>query len=67
MQLEGYFEFLSENNIRIKGPRIIIYHVVNTFLEGYSPEEIASDYPGLSLEKIYATITYYLHHRTQVN
>ncbi|MDJ0516034.1 MAG: DUF433 domain-containing protein [Trichodesmium sp. MO_231.B1] len=33
---------------------------MNYYLDGYSPEEIAVNFPGLSLDKIYATITYYL-------
>ena len=35
--------------------------------KGYSSEEIALHYPGLSLEKIYATITYYLHIKSDVD
>ena len=59
MQLEDYFIFLSPDDIRIKGHRIGIDNILFYFLEGYSPEEILSIYPDLSLEKIYATITYY--------
>ena len=41
--------------------------MLNYFLSGYSPEEIAAEYPGLSLEKIYGTITYYFHKRSQID
>ncbi len=34
---------------------------------GLSPEEIALRYPTLSLELVYATITYYLHKRVQLD
>jgi hypothetical protein len=37
------------------------------YLEGYTSEEIAANLPTLSLEKIHATITYYLHNRTQID
>lgn len=67
MQLEDYFDFLSAIDIRIKGHRIGIAHVLEYFLEGYSPEEIAAIYPDLSLEKIYATITYYLQNRSEID
>lgn len=60
MNLEAYFDFLSPTDIRIKGHRIGIETVIYRFLDGYSPEEIRSEYPDLSLEKIYATITFYL-------
>jgi hypothetical protein len=33
----------------------------------YTPEEIKSVYPDLSLEKIYSTITYYLHNQKEVD
>ena len=67
MKLEDYFVFLSEDYIRIKGHRIGIDNVLFYFLEGYTPEEIRATYPDLSLEKIYATITYYLHNKPEVD
>ena len=67
MQLEDYFDFQGPDEIRIKGHRIGIEHVVERFHDGYSPEEIALYYRGLSLEKIYATITYYLHNKYDVD
>jgi uncharacterized protein (DUF433 family) len=67
MQLEDYFEFLSPDDIRVKGHRIGIDDVLYYYLEGYTPEEIAANLPTLSLEEIYATITYYLHNRSEVD
>lgn len=66
MELEGYFEFLSEDDIRVKGTRVGIETVLEDYFEGASPEEIAVRYRSLSLEQVYATITYYLHNRAQV-
>lgn len=74
MQLENYFEFVgsekrdpqSSTIIRIKGHRIGIEHVLAYYREGYAPDEIAEEFPGLELEKIYATITYYLSHYAEV-
>jgi uncharacterized protein (DUF433 family) len=63
MQLEDYFDFLESGDIRIKGHRIGLEHVVKLYHDGFSPEQIAQHYPGLSLEKIHATITYYLHNQ----
>jgi uncharacterized protein (DUF433 family) len=63
MKLEDYFEFLSPDDIRLKGHRIGIDDVLDYYLEGYTPEEIQANLPSLSLEQIYATITYYLHNR----
>ncbi|WP_072926146.1 DUF433 domain-containing protein [Microcystis aeruginosa] len=67
MQLEDYFLFISEDDIRIKGHRLGIDNVLFYFLEGYTPEEINAIYPDLSLEKIYATITYYLQNRQKID
>ena len=67
MQLEDYFIFLSEDDIRIKGHRIGIDNILFYFLEGYTPEEIKSIYPDLSLEKIYATFTYYFHNQKAID
>ncbi|WP_225225326.1 DUF433 domain-containing protein [Komarekiella delphini-convector] len=63
MQLEDYFEFLNPDDIRIKGHRIGIDNVIQYYLQGYSPEQILEELPSLNLEKIYATLTYYLHNR----
>ena len=60
MELESYFDFVQEDVIRIKGNRIDIEIVLEDYLEGASPEEILLRYPTLNLEKIHATILYYL-------
>ena len=67
MQLEEYFEFLAEDDIRIKGHRIGIDDVLKYYLQGYSVEEILSELPSLNLEKIYATLTYYYHNRAKID
>ena len=55
MQLENYFEFLAEDDIRLKGHRIGIEDILKYHLKGYSPEEILSELPSLNLEKIIET------------
>lgn len=65
--LEDYLEFLSADDIRIKGHRIGIDDVIDYYLQGYSPEQILVELPSLNLEKIHATITYYLHNRALVD
>jgi uncharacterized protein (DUF433 family) len=67
MELESYFEFLDEGDIRIRGTRVGIETVLDDYLEGASPEEIAARYRSLSLEQVYATITYYLHNKAGVD
>jgi uncharacterized protein (DUF433 family) len=62
MQLEAYFDFLTEDDIRLKGTRIGIETILYDYIHrSQSPEEIAETYPTLTLEQVYATILYYLH------
>jgi uncharacterized protein (DUF433 family) len=67
MQLEEYFEFQSGEEIRIRGTRVGLEIIVVEYLNGHTPEEIALNYPALSLEQIHASITYYLHNRASVD
>lgn len=60
MEWNTYFDFLSEDEIRIKGTRVGIETVLEDYLDGTSPEEIAVRYRTLTLEQVYATITFYL-------
>ena len=66
MKLESYFDFIEEDVIRIKGHRIDIEIVLEDYLAGASPEEILLRYPTLNLEKIHATILYYLAKKEEV-
>jgi uncharacterized protein (DUF433 family) len=67
MELENYFDFLNDEDIRIKGTRVGIETVLEDYFEGTSPEEIALRYRSITLEQVYATITYYLHSRPKVD
>ncbi len=70
MQLEDYFEFEKFptcDRIRIKGTRISIEHILEPYLEGESPERIFQNYRRiLTLEQVYATITYYLQNKNEI-
>lgn len=67
MLLEDYFDFIEPDVIRIKGHRIGIEDVIELYNEGYSAEQIVLEYGTLSLEEVYATITYYLHNKVEVD
>jgi len=49
---------------RIDGTRIAVRTIAILYKQGLSPEEIADQYPQLSLAQVYAALTYY--HATQV-
>ena len=68
MKLEDYFNFLAPNDIRLKGHRIGIETILTDYLNlGLFPEEIVLRYPTLTLEEVYATITYYWRNQEQVD
>jgi uncharacterized protein (DUF433 family) len=67
MELESFFDFISSETIRIKGTRVGIEIVIENYLDGRSPEEIALRYPSLSLKQIYATITYYHYNKEKID
>lgn len=67
MEWNTYFDFLSEDDIRIKGTRVGIETVLDDYLNGSSPEEIAVRYRTLTLEQVYATITYYLQNQAVID
>jgi len=47
--------------------RVTLDTVVGAFQDGATAEEIAEQYPTLSLGQVYAVIAYYLAHTAEVN
>ena len=67
MNLEDYFIFLAEDDVRLKGSRIGIETVLYEYIyRAKTAEQMADRFPSLTLEQIYATILYYLHNREKV-
>ncbi|MEW5871354.1 MAG: DUF433 domain-containing protein [Chloroflexota bacterium] len=68
MQLEDYFDFIAAHDIRVRGTRVGIETILWDYLDlGLFPEQIAARYRTLSLEQVYATLTYYWRNLQQVN
>lgn len=59
--------FDTDGVCRIGRTRVTLDTVVATFDEGATAEEIASQYPSLVLEDIYAVISHVLRHRPDVD
>jgi uncharacterized protein (DUF433 family) len=57
----------TDGVIRVGGTRVRLDSVIYAFNEGYTAEEIASQYPALRLADLYATIAYYLNHQDAVD
>ena len=57
-----------EQGYWISGSRVSLESVIFAFLDGLSPETIASEcFPVLTLEQVYGAITHYLSHRQEVD
>ena len=67
MDLRDYFDFIDDENIRIQGHRVYIDNVLSNYLWGEGPDELQHRYPQMSMEKIYATILYYLANKEEVD
>jgi uncharacterized protein (DUF433 family) len=68
MQLEDYFERLAEDDIRIKGTRIGIEHILYQYIHrAQTPEAIAEQFRTVTLEQVYGTILYYLQNQEAIN
>ena len=52
VQLTDYFNFLTPDDIRLKGTRIGIETILYEYIDrSCAPEEIAQTYPSLTLEQ----------------
>ena len=52
---------------RVAGTRVSLDTLVSAFRLGATPEEIHQDYPSVTLADVYATVSYYLKHRPEVD
>jgi uncharacterized protein (DUF433 family) len=57
-----------DNGYWIAYTRVSLDSIVVAFLQGLSPETIASEcFPALTLEQVYGAIAYYLGHRSEID
>ncbi|WP_448574071.1 DUF433 domain-containing protein [Trichothermofontia sp.] len=61
------FHWDEAGGIRIAQSRVTLDSLLAAYQQGATPEEIAVQYPVLSLGDIYATISYYLNHRQAID
>jgi uncharacterized protein (DUF433 family) len=52
--------------LRIDGTRVTVNQIVVWYKQGYSAEEIASEYPQLSLAQVYTALAYYHANREEI-
>lgn len=52
--------------LRIDGTRMTVNQIVVWYKQGYSPEEIADQYPHLTLSQVYTALAYYHANKEEV-
>ncbi|WP_129678390.1 DUF433 domain-containing protein [Candidatus Chloroploca sp. Khr17] len=52
--------------VLVRGTRVPIETLITAFLQGDTPEEMAQNFPTVSVADAYAVIAYYLQHQTAV-
>jgi uncharacterized protein (DUF433 family) len=52
--------------LRINGTRMTIHQLVVWYKQGYTPEEIADQYPHLTLAQVYTALAYYHANREEI-
>lgn len=65
--LASYFTVLSATDIRVRGTRIGIEHILYEYIhKAKTAETIAAQFPTVTLEQVYATILYYLQNKAAI-
>ena len=67
MNLPDFLTRDPQGVIRLTGHRIGLYHVVDRFREGYTPEMIREEFPTLPLVLVYKVIAFYLEAPAEVD
>ena len=66
--LEDYFCITEAPRcIRLKGHDLGLEEVVKRYRLGFSVEQMRQEFPPVSLEQVYAAITYYLHNKPDID
>jgi uncharacterized protein (DUF433 family) len=56
----------ADGALRVGGSRVLLELVIRAFQDGATPETIVQRYSTLALPDVYAVVTYYLRHRSEV-
>jgi uncharacterized protein (DUF433 family) len=57
----------SHGTVRVGGTRVTLEAMLAIFKQGATPQEVVAALPTLELADVYAVITYYLRHQTEVD
>ena len=66
--LDGHIEVDDTGVARIAGTRLKVIHLVmDQIAHGSTPEQMAAQFPPLTLAQVYAALTYYHDHKTELD
>ena len=57
----------THGTIRVGRSRVTLDTVIEAYRRGASPEDIARQFPAVTLAEVYATIAYYLQHQAALD
>lgn len=67
LQVAPLLDMLAPDDVRIRGHRIGLEHLVFAFNRGETAEEIVQRFPGMDLRTVYTLIAYYLTYRDEID
>jgi uncharacterized protein (DUF433 family) len=56
----------GQGGLRVTGTRVLLERIAHAFEDGATPEGIVERYDTLHLADVYAVLTWYLRHKTEV-
>jgi uncharacterized protein (DUF433 family) len=56
----------GHGGLRVTGTRVLLERIVHAFEDGATPEGIVQSYDTLELADVYAVLTWYLRHKSEV-
>ena len=57
----------AHGTIRVAGKRLTLESLIGVYQQGKTPEEILECFDGITLGDVYAVLSYYFHHREEVD
>jgi uncharacterized protein (DUF433 family) len=67
LELPDFLTRRADGEIVVDGTRVTLFHVMTAFANGLGAEDIADQFPTLSLASVYKTIGFALDHREKVD
>ncbi len=67
MDADQYLDVKAADDIRVRGTRVGIEHLLEAYLAGSLPEEICLEFPTLTVEQVNGVIAWYLGNRDEAD